>query len=90
MTKALGIKAHPKMVELAKTIHNGHKSFRELNWENQVLLAESNLKLDGLVTEEELQQYEIEKSVREAENPIEQVRARVIQQINNVRTRLDA
>lgn len=77
MTKALRVNVHPRVIELGKEIERSNKSFRDLKFENQVMLAESELHLEGLATKEELQQYEIEKQLREAETPLETLRARV-------------
>lgn len=82
--KALRVAATPKMLELAKTVEGGQKDFRDLKWEHQVMLAESGLSLEGLASEDELREYEIEKQVREAENPLERVRAEITKQLEGI------
>lgn len=82
--KALSVNATPKMIELAKHLEGDANSFRDLEWQNQVLLAESGLNLGGLATKDELRNYEIEKMIRESNNPLERVKAEVIKQIEGI------
>lgn len=82
--KALRVSVTPRMMELAKTLEGGQKDFRDLRWEHQVLLAESGINLDGLATDRELRQYEIEKQVKEAENPLERAKAEITKQLEGI------
>ncbi len=88
MTKALRVNVNDTMIELARTLDSGHKNFRELKWEHQVMLAESGLSLEGLATESELRDYEVERRLREAERPLETVRAKVMKEVHDARNRL--
>lgn len=88
MTKSLGIDVHPLELELAKEIERSNKSFRDLKFENQRVLVECSLSLDGIATEEEIKQYRIEKQIRDAETPLETIHARTRRLINNANRNL--
>jgi|APHM01.1.fsa_nt_gi hypothetical protein len=60
MTKALRLNVHPRVITLGHILERGERSFNELHLRDRMLLHESSVSLDGLVTDKEMVQFRAE------------------------------
>lgn len=64
MGKALRLNVHPRAVTLAKILNRGERSFNELHPRDRMILLETDMDLDGLVTTEEKLRHRIDMAKR--------------------------
>lgn len=75
MAKALKLDIDPKVLRLARTLETGRKTFNELKEPNKRLLLRSNVNLEGLVEEEELERYRLQIQAEQADSTVDRILA---------------
>lgn len=62
MGKALAVDVTPRELKLAKYLLDGHKDWEDLTTEQKMVLLQSRANLEGLVTDEQIRRFQLERS----------------------------
>ena len=88
MTKSLRLNLHPRELTLAEILQRGERSFSELHPRDKEIIFQSDFNWDGLVSEDELMVYELQRKLDSTDSKKEAIMTQLKLKYSNAKRNL--